>query len=77
MNGRMSDAGIWDKCDLKQMLQNNSCNIPVASNMPGTSTPVDFHIVGDDAFPLGLHLLKPYSQALVSGNTPNRVFNYR
>lgn len=77
MNGRISDGGIWARCDLKDSLENNTLILPKAENLPGTTNKVPFHIVADDAFPLGMHLMKPFSQAAVANNKPNRIFNYR
>lgn len=73
----MSDGGVWAKCDLRESLVNNSVNLPEPENLPGTTQKVHFHIVADAAFPLGINLMKPYSQAAVSNNTANRIFNYR
>lgn len=77
MNGRISDGGIWARCDLRQKLDENSINLPEPKNMPGTQTPVSFHIVSDAAFPLGLNIMKPFPECQVTGNVPNRVYNYR
>lgn len=77
MNGRVSDGGIWARCDLKTRLETNSLNLPDAACLPGSSIKTNYHIVSDDAFPLGLNVMKPYSQKNVTGNIPNRIFNYR
>lgn len=77
INGRVSDGGVWEKCDLKESLLNNTLNLPDPENLPGTTEKVHYHIVADAAFPLGKNLMKPYSQAAVSNNKENRIFNYR
>lgn len=77
MNGRVSDGGIWARCDLRQRIEDNTIGIPEPSCMPGTKTPLSYHIVSDAAFPLGLHLMKPFPENQVTGNVPNRIFNYR
>lgn len=77
MNGRVSDGGIWNSCDLKEQLETNQINLPDATPLPGSNTHINYHIVADSAFPLGTRIMKPFSQKDVSNNIPNRIFNYR
>lgn len=77
MNGRVSDGGVWGRCDLKEKLEDGTMNLPPPRNLPGTGVSTPYHVVGDAAFPVGQHLLKPYSQKMVTGNQDRRIFNYR
>lgn len=77
MNGKVSDGGIWARCDLRQKLEHNIIDLPPPSNMPNTNTPINYHIVADAAFPSGLQLMKPFGEPQVSVNIPNRIYNYR
>lgn len=77
MNGRISDGGIWSRCDLRSSLNSGTLNLPDPEYLPDSLTKTCYHIVGDSAFPLGLNLMKPYSQKKLTGNKPNQIFNYR
>lgn len=35
--GYDSDAGIYDKCSFKKSIEENSLNIPMVGNLPGTN----------------------------------------
>ena len=52
--------------------------LPVSNNLyydSQNTEPMPYVFLADDAFPLGKHCLKPYSQ---SSSTPiKRIFNYR
>lgn len=74
-NGRISDGGVWRKCDLRTSVENKSLNIPDASQIPFTETYLNYYFVADDEFPLSEYLMKPYPGR---GMTPTkRIFNYR
>lgn len=63
-NGRMNDSSIFGASQLKAAVEDNSLCFP------------DWGvIVGDDAFPLKMYLMKPYSRQRMSQQ--ERVFNYR
>lgn len=74
-NGRMNDAGVWAKCQMSNVLSNGDLNLPLPQLLPGSNIVAPFVMVDDDAFPLGIHMMKPYS-----GNKLDqceRIFNYR
>lgn len=77
MNGRVSDGGVWARCDLRDSLESNSLNLPEPKNLPGTNDKIPFHIVADAAFPLGMNLMKPFPKAQECNNIPNRIYNLR
>ncbi|KAF2888781.1 hypothetical protein ILUMI_17392 [Ignelater luminosus] len=58
-NGRVSDAGVFQQSSLCRAMQavHNSLNFPKPQPLPGQNSEVPYVIIGDDAFPLGKHLL--------------------
>ena len=54
------DAGVFSDSTLKKALTTNSLDLPEASALPGISTKISHHVVGDDAFPLNMRLTKPF-----------------
>ncbi|KAG0713730.1 Protein ALP1-like [Chionoecetes opilio] len=73
--GRASDAGVWDKCNLKKYIEDKKLQVPSESPLPYSSTQSPFVIVGDDAFPLKTYMMKPYPGKNLTGD--QRIFNYR
>ena len=71
-NGRISDGGVFKNSSLFAALEANSLNIPQPSPLPGGSSPIPYHLVADDAFPLKEYIMKPYSQ---TGLTPENAFS--
>lgn len=72
-SGRAGDAGVFAASSLRKALDDNTLNLPE----PGviSSQQIDFHIVGDDAFPLSTKLLKPYLHRNLDNKM--KIFNYR
>ena len=56
-------------------LKKRDLNIPNSRPLPGSTTPIPFIIVADDAFPLKSNIMKPYGQANL--DIKKRIFNYR
>lgn len=83
--GRISDGGVYRHCTFYTAIENGSLNLPGPVSLPKSvdpiweydqsEEPVPFVFVADDAFPLGIHCMKPFSQSKMSDR--NRVFNYR
>lgn len=73
--GRAGDAGVFGDSTLKKALTSNSLDLPPPSTIPGISTEIHHHIVGDDAFPLTTQVMKPYPHRNL--NKRQRVYNYR
>ena len=72
--GRVGDAGVFSSSTLKCALTKNSINLPNARSLPNTC-PINYHLVGDDAFPMSLSLMKPYP--FKNMEKDKRIFNYR
>lgn len=62
--GSNSDGGVFQNCGLYEALENNLL-------------PDGLVIVGDDAFPLKMYLMKPYSGYRRRLTVNEQVFNYR
>ena len=73
--GKAANGGIWKKCSLKKRMDAGSVGIPKEAKLPNTNVETPFVIVGDDAFKLGNHLMKPFSRRELS--LRQAVFNYR
>lgn len=74
-NGRCGDAGIFAECSLKEAMEKKLLSIPNEEVIPGTSKLCNYHIIGDDAFPLQKDLMKPFPYK--SDERAKRIYNYR
>lgn len=75
--GREGDSGIFLKSILGQQILNGSFNFPKDSALPGTDKVVPYVILGDQAFRLHKHILRPYSQKAARADAQKAIFNYR
>ncbi|XP_064469627.1 uncharacterized protein LOC135384349 [Ornithodoros turicata] len=73
--GGESDAGIFARSKLLQVLEGSDFGIPGPRNV-GTAGPIPHCIVGDEAFPLRTFLMRPYSRRAASEHH-HKIFNYR
>ncbi|XP_047485914.1 protein ALP1-like [Penaeus chinensis] len=73
--GRASDAGVWDKCTLRECIERQQLQIPPSEDLPFTNTKAPYVIVSDDAFPLKTYLMKPYPGRNITKE--QTIFNYR
>ena len=74
-NGRISDGGVYRNSKISLALEENSLNVPISRSLPGSTKPIPFMIVADDAFPLKTYIQKPYSQ--IGLTREKRIYNYR
>lgn len=73
-NGRCHDAGVLLQSDLKEVLDDPENHFP-ADKVIGNGRKLPYVIVGDDAFPLRKHIMKPYPYSTrVRGR---KIFNIR
>ena len=73
-NGRVSDAGVFSNSKFGQMLKEQRLHIPMAEALPDFDVILPYVIVGEDAFPLMVNLMKPYPQRnLTKGK---ELYNY-
>ena len=73
--GRSGDSGVFGESTLKKALSSNNLNLPPPKSIQGISQKIDYHIVGDDAFPMATNLMKPYPHRNLQKG--KRIFNYR
>ena len=73
--GSSSDAQILKHSDLRHKIKDGTIGFPESESFVDDWPKVNYFILGDDAFPLKLWLMKPYSRRGMDLN--QRVFNYR
>ncbi|XP_037808567.1 protein ALP1-like [Lucilia sericata] len=73
--GSESDGGILRQTEFGQALINNELDLPDDSNLPNSSLKFPFYLVGDEAFPLKPHLMRPYGGRLLPKE--KEIFNNR
>lgn len=72
--GHISDSGIFKNVPFGQKLLNNELDLSEPAAYPGTTEPKPFTLLGDEAFPLGEHIMRPFAKPETFGQ---QVFNYR
>ncbi|CAH1997197.1 unnamed protein product [Acanthoscelides obtectus] len=73
--GKQSDGGIFRESALYQHLVTGKLNIPADRNLPNSDTKLPYVLLGDEAYPLLNHLLKPYPRKNLDAQ--KTIFNYR
>lgn len=75
--GRNSDGGIFAHSSLGRALSAEQLKLPPDSPLPGAEQlgPAPFVMVGDEAFPLQTHLLRPFPGRHCPPD--QKAFNYR
>lgn len=73
-NGRVSDGGVFAASGMSSFLKNELPKLQ-SNNLPGRSKTIPYVVIADDAFPLSIHLMKPYSHD--TAKISKRIFNYR
>lgn len=72
--GSESDGGVFASSELYQRLTDENLDLPPPENL-GNWGPVPFFIIGDAAFGLGKHILRPYAGTFLTPEEDN--FNHR
>ncbi|XP_050300615.1 uncharacterized protein LOC126739132 [Anthonomus grandis grandis] len=75
--GKNSDGNIFSNSNFGKALAENRLNIPHDKPLPGTEDAMPHVIIGDAAFPLGRHLMRPYPGNQTLASEEKKVFNYR
>lgn len=70
--GRISDGGVFDWTSFGNDLKSNKLNFPAKSD---NDMNLEFVLIGDEAFMLHEHVLKPYSARDLTHE--RRIYNYR
>lgn len=66
---------MYRESNLKEALESHTLNLPSPKPLPGSQIDTPYVIIADDAFPLGPHLMKPYSSRGLTNE--QRIANYR
>ncbi|CAH2006294.1 unnamed protein product [Acanthoscelides obtectus] len=74
--GRISDGGVFTNTLLWNKICTNSLNLPPPHPLPGSNIDVPYIFLGDGAFALSEHLMKPYPGQHNIGSE-KREFNKR
>lgn len=72
--GRISDGGIFRNTLLWNMISHNTLNLPPSHPLPGSNIDMPYVFLGDGAFALHAHIMKPYP-GNHDRNSPERIFN--
>lgn len=75
--GKNSDGAIFSSSALGKLLRRKQLEIPSDKTLPGTNIILPHVIVGVEAFPLSVNLMRPYPGHQTANNEENRIFNYR
>uniref|UniRef100_A0A8C5QP12 DDE Tnp4 domain-containing protein n=1 Tax=Leptobrachium leishanense TaxID=445787 RepID=A0A8C5QP12_9ANUR len=73
--GKDSDSTLFRNSTLWNAIESGTLHIPRPAPLPGTDVGVPYAFVGDEAFRLSTHLLRPYSGTHLT--VKKQVFNYR
>lgn len=73
--GKDSDSTIFKNSALWENLKKNNLNIPASTTVPGVDISLPYAFVGDEAFGLDKHLLRPFSGTHLP--VRKKIFNYR
>lgn len=74
--GRISDGGVFRHSLLWEKICSNQLNLPPPCPLPGSNMEVPYVFIGDGAFALSTHLIKPYPGNHDLGS-PKRIFNQK
>nr|CAI5854720.1 unnamed protein product [Callosobruchus analis] len=73
-SGKDGDAGVFSNSPIYQNIENDTLPLPKDQKSSNSEQHV---IVGDEAFPLSKHLLRPFPGTQIRNNISKRTFNYR
>ena len=68
-----SDSEIFKTSNMGKRLKENQLNVPAARKLPNDEIgdAIPFYVVGDEAFGLGNHILRPYSKKKIKLHQEN------
>ncbi|XP_036143379.1 protein ALP1-like, partial [Monomorium pharaonis] len=74
--GSNNDAGIFARSEFGNAVQNSILNLPRGeANLPASNIATPCFFIGDEAFPLSKHMMRPYSGRQLEKK--KAIFNYR
>lgn len=64
--GSESDGGIFNKSETSQGVKNDTLQLPSSyAYLPGTNSKTTYYFVGDAAFELSRHVMKPFPENIL------------
>lgn len=75
--GKAGDSEIFFKSNMGKQILNRSFGFPEECALPGSNKVVPHVIVGDEAFRLDKHIMKPYTKKSATADKTKAIFNYR
>lgn len=75
--GRFSDGGIFADSAFGYKLQNRQLNLPNDKPLISDADPTPYVFIGDQAFPLQKHFMRPYPKSTYQDSRARNTFNYR
>lgn len=72
---RFSDAAVFRTSNLEKLLDTDKLHILKPTPMPNNAFDFPFYMVGDEAFPLKINLIRPFPKRDLDNE--KRIFNYR
>ena len=73
--GKQKDGGTFSASTIYHFLEDFESTLPKPASSEGSETEMPFVILGDEAYPLKMYLMKPFVRKNLS--CEERVFNYR
>ncbi len=74
--GKDCDSNVFQNSQFWRSIVNNTMDLPEKKYLPGSQKPkMPYYLLGNDAFALHKHLLKPYGGHSLT--VKKRIFNYR
>ena len=74
-SGRQSDGNVYHNSYLGHAIENNLIGMPERKALPNSTRVLPYVFIGDDAFGLKPHMMKPYPNQFLP--IDQRIFNYR
>lgn len=75
--GKEGDAGIFLKSSLGKQINTRKFGFPEPKALPNSNIVLPHVIVGDEAFKLDTHVMKPYCKKQTIEDPSKAIFNYR
>ncbi|XP_042884453.1 uncharacterized protein LOC122261036 [Penaeus japonicus] len=75
--GKNSDGAIFRDSNLGKSLLSNKLNIPPPKALPNTNIVLLHVVVGDEAFPLHKHIMRPFPGVQLANSAANKIYKYR
>ncbi|KAL6420789.1 hypothetical protein ACFW04_013764 [Cataglyphis niger] len=79
IDGKQSqnDGGVWANSAFGQAIDAGEIDFPFPKEIPGSDVIFPFTFIADEAFPLCIHMMRPYARTYRTFGNKERIFNYR